>query len=675
MGGEAVALTRAVAVLGAPAEVMLAARLADLEPAVAELTADRLAASQILAPARPLDFFHPLIGASILEDIAPGARRVAHRRAAELLDGQGSLARVAAHLLECGPAEDGWVVERLRDAASEAFARGAPTSAASYLERALAETSSQPVRTALLLGLGEAQLHAGLAGAAQRFREALDLSTDRRMRAEICLALGRALFSTGDYAIAREAFRGGLSELADGDDDLSLELRAWYMTLGGNDLPAVAGERLTALIEDAAPGRTRTERVLLAHLAYQGARSGTTPRDEIAGLARRALADGRLLEDSATEAGPYGAACQSLAFAGEPDAAISELSRAIGLIQHRGSPVAFGRLSLLRGLAYFMRGELWQAMADFESASDAYDKGYELGLPATAAFTALCLIERDDLAAAERALVLPGGQERWQAQPSFISYLYAVGRLRATQGELREGLDTLLESEQLVRMMNLPNPAVNLPWRSEAALLAERLGEHDDAVELVAEDLRLARLFGAPHALGISLRAGGLINGGASGLKQLAEAVALLDSSGIRLELARARSDYGAELRRAGRRVQARTELERALDLAHHCGARRIANQARAELIAAGAKPRRDAITGRDALTASELRVARLAAEGLTNREIAQALFITTKTAKAHLRSVYRKLEITRRDQLADALTGLLGDGREDPGATAAIIS
>jgi DNA-binding CsgD family transcriptional regulator len=95
--------------------------------------------------------------------------------------------------------------------------------------------------------------------------------------------------------------------------------------------------------------------------------------------------------------------------------------------------------------------------------------------------------------------------------------------------------------------------------------------------------------------------------------------------------------------------------------------------RARTELIAAGAKPRRDAITGRDALTAGELRVARLAAEGLTNREIAQALFITTKTAKAHLGRVYRKLEITRRGQLAESLGGQLGDRHEHPGATGAI--
>ena len=111
-------------------------------------------------------------------------------------------------------------------------------------------------------------------------------------------------------------------------------------------------------------------------------------------------------------------------------------------------------------------------------------------------------------------------------------------------------------------------------------------------------------------------------------------------------------------------RTMARAALERALDIAHHCGARRIADVAREELVAVGAKPRREAITGRDALTASELRVARLAAAGQTNREIAQALFITTKTASAHLSRVYRKLGINRRSQLAKALSSTIPSGR-----------
>ena len=111
MGAEAIALARAVAVLGAGSEVVVAARLAELNPMVAELTADRLAAAQILRPVRPLEFFHPSIGAAVLEDITPGARRVAHRRAAALIDREDeeSLPRVAAHLLACGPlATIGW---------------------------------------------------------------------------------------------------------------------------------------------------------------------------------------------------------------------------------------------------------------------------------------------------------------------------------------------------------------------------------------------------------------------------------------------------------------------------------------------------------------------------------------------------------------------------------------
>jgi hypothetical protein len=138
LGAEPAALARAVAVLGSGAEVALAARLADLDTAVAELAADRLAGAQILARSRPLEFFHPLIGAAVLEDIAPGARRLAHRRAAELLadGGERSLARVATHLLACGPAADPWVVGRLADAAREAIKQGAPEIAASYARRA-----------------------------------------------------------------------------------------------------------------------------------------------------------------------------------------------------------------------------------------------------------------------------------------------------------------------------------------------------------------------------------------------------------------------------------------------------------------------------------------------------------------------------------------------------------
>ena len=142
LGSDAVSLAQALAVLGSQTEVGVAAELAGLDPAAAELTADRLVAAQILAPTRPLDFFHPLIGEAVYADQALGARRLAHRRAAAILDRAGAANRVAAHLLATGPAGDPWVVQRLSAAADTAWERGAAEVAASYLRRALAEPAT-----------------------------------------------------------------------------------------------------------------------------------------------------------------------------------------------------------------------------------------------------------------------------------------------------------------------------------------------------------------------------------------------------------------------------------------------------------------------------------------------------------------------------------------------------
>jgi hypothetical protein len=120
---------------------------------------------------------------------------------------------------------------------------------------------------------------------------------------------------------------------------------------------------------------------------------------------------------------------------------------------------------------------------------------------------------------------------------------------------------------------------------------------------LCAEELELAGAFGAPRALGIARRACGLIEGGEPGLELLRQATATLARSHATLEYARALADLGAALRRAGRRSDARDPLRTALDLAHRCGATAIAERARTELIATGARPRRPLRTGADAPT------------------------------------------------------------------------
>ena len=659
LGEDAQRLADAFAVLGA-VSLADAAALAEVESPAAVAAADELVRAHILVAGRGYEFVHPVLQAAVYDGLGPVRRAEAHARAARLTSASGgSVRRVAAHLLASAPGHDGWVVDVLRDAARDAGASGAPTSAVDYLERALAEAQPPETRATLLLELGEAELQAGLAGAIGRLEQALELAADPGQQARILLTLGRALFSTGEYVRAREALRRGLAQLPAGDD-LSLELSGWSIALARDTqrLPAVTGQRLRSLLEGEAPGRTRHERLLLVHVAYEAVRSGARTSDEVAQLARRALADGALLMDSRTDImGPFGGACYALLYAGEIDEAIADLGLAIELSQARGSRVAFGRLSRLRGIAHYLRGDLLTALADLDSARTTQSDEYEHGLPETVAFLALCSLERDDPAAAAALLELPGDASRWRAQPSFVSYLFATARVHVTQGHLEEGLEVLLECEQVVRQTNSPNPAVNLPWRSEAALLAARLGADRRAQELVAEEVRLSRAFGAPLALGVALRAEGLLGTRSLELEQLAEAELLLERAGALVELARTRTEHGASLRRAGRRRDAREPLRHGLDLATRCGALAISRRAREELIAAGAKPRRERISGVEALTASELRVAQLAAQGLTNRQIAQVLFITMRTVSAHLGHAYAKLDIADRAQLPAALS------------------
>jgi DNA-binding CsgD family transcriptional regulator len=147
-------------------------------------------------------------------------------------------------------------------------------------------------------------------------------------------------------------------------------------------------------------------------------------------------------------------------------------------------------------------------------------------------------------------------------------------------------------------------------------------------------------------------------------LDLLRESVAVAEASPGRTELASSLTELGAALRRGGERRAARDPLRRALAVAHACGAERLVTSARAELLAAGGRPRRFALAGADSLTATERRVARLAADGLANREIAGALFIATRTVEMHLTNAYRKLAIRSRDELPDAL-GLASAGRD----------
>jgi DNA-binding NarL/FixJ family response regulator len=219
-----------------------------------------------------------------------------------------------------------------------------------------------------------------------------------------------------------------------------------------------------------------------------------------------------------------------------------------------------------------------------------------------------------------------------------------------------DGEAALEAAEDLERHAERTRNPAWAPWRSFKAQALALLGRRDEAVALAREEVELARAWGAPSALGRSLRVLGELLG-QEGMAELEEAVALLEASPQRIERARALAALGAEVRRARRPTDAREPLRRALELAEVSGAKALAEHARSELYATGARPRSTALDGVESLTDRELRVATLAAEGQTNRDIAQTLYVTPKTVEVHLSNAYRKLNIASRRELPTALT------------------
>jgi DNA-binding CsgD family transcriptional regulator len=232
--------------------------------------------------------------------------------------------------------------------------------------------------------------------------------------------------------------------------------------------------------------------------------------------------------------------------------------------------------------------------------------------------------------------------------------LFGRGLLRVAQERWHEAEADFREIGRRHDIWGLTRPVT--PWRSAYARVRLAVGDRKGARELAAAELELAHTWDTPKAIAIATHTRALTADGDEAIDGHAEAVALLEGTPWKLDRAAARCDLGSALRRAGRRREAREALTYAMDEAHGCGAEPLAARAADELRASGARPRRLALSGVDALTPSELRVATLAASGQTNRAIAQQLFVTPATVERHLTHVYRKLELDGRAGLAEAL-------------------
>jgi DNA-binding CsgD family transcriptional regulator len=662
----------AAALLGEDATVTEVARLAWLDGATGAAAAKELDRIEILRmtfdPARGsgetrVRFVHPLIRSAVYDQLGPVEQDFGHGRAARMLAADGVASeRVAAHLLATLPRADPHVVASLRSAAAAAAAQGSPETAVTYLGRCLAEPPDGPQETLeILIEAGTLAQRVDLPACSRFLSRAHDLATelaiDASQRAEIAQQLMTALMFSGSLPRGQQLLVDVIGSLPDDLTDYRYRAQAWLVVLHATGMSAraeLSGIDLAALYA-LEPDSSLGGRMLDCALSHADTRHGNPAA---VSRARRGLKDDLLMDASWM----FSSSAWYALSRADADDLPELLEHALHLARQSGDLVGLGFIYAYQGGGWLRCGQLAEAESVLSEAIrmievTAIDQFRTLVCP----WLAEALIEQGRLEEAGAALERAGLPDAPPLINLMSDYLAAKARLKHLTGDPEEALRIALDSGAQLRACGADNPAV-FAWRSQAALCLRELGRYEQARAHALDQLPLARTWGTPRVTGHALRIAGLMTDGEDGVRMLREAVTVLAGSPAVLEHAKALADLGAMLRRSGRRSMARAPLEQSLRLALRCGAAPLADYARAELAAAGGGPdelARTTPTGLDRLTPSELRVAQLAAGGDTNRQIAQKLYVTLKTVEVHLSSVYRKLDLTSRSQLAQTLDRL----------------
>jgi DNA-binding CsgD family transcriptional regulator len=668
LGAEGPAILRALAVLGDGSELRAIGPLAGVDGARAAEIVDGLAAASILDGGPDHRFAHPLLGASVHETIPTASRGEMHARAAVLLAELGAPAEeVAAHLLRCEPSGAPGALEVLELAASRASESGAPDSAATYLRRALGEVAEPERRGELVHRLARAEVALRDPASIAHLQEAARLAPDPSRSLDIYVELADVLAIAGQWEAVGEVIDVALAELGESGLPGLYDLEALRAAYWGYD-PAMHARyvderpRLLELARGGTDVDTRQLRWVLAALGSID-QMPTMEVLKLVGPFSRDWVD----RGGGRETSLVAQAMLALLIvdAHEPGERISVALRDAG--RSGGS-----LLPTLGGLGYAAsldahKGRLDASEVNLTVAFELIREN-DLSLMALATFLYFCLetiVERHALAEISQlveALEMPPAFARTTSGAMVLEVRAAA---RMNRGERAGAVADLRAAEAIYRPIGA-GPRFSA-WRSRLALCLPA-EERIEALELVSEELRLARALEAPRAEGVALRALGLISAGEEGLGHLRESVGVLQPAGAPLELARSLAELGGALRRANSRSAAREELREALALAQRCGAERLEERVVEELKVAGAKPRRHAVSGPESLTPSERRVALLAASGATNREIAQDLFVSLRTVEMHLTNTYRKLGDCTREDLAVVIGGVSGGSASESG-------
>ena len=661
--GDPVFLTvaQAIAVLDEASSPAMVGRLVRLDPRTVAQVEHALTAAGLLLDGR----FRSLVArAAVLASLANENGRYVHHRAARQLHRDGAqVTAVAQRLLATGRIEEPWAVPVLTESAGHALRDGQVQLAVQQLRLAYDGCADEPQRARIRALLANAEWQVSPSAVLRHLPELSDTLRDGSLRGREAVAAVRYLLWYGYDREARDVLdhfrtgRDGLDpETATEVDSAKLWMSLCYPPLTGGAppgsvLPGAAGLQLQAV----------------------GALVGALTGNEAATVsAERVLQQASL---NATTMGPASAAVLALIYADRLGTAATWSATLLQAAAGGSAPVWTGVASALRAEVALRQGDLAAAEDHARSAlasMSAQSWGVALGCPLATLIRAMTAMGRHDDAAELVAQPVPEAMFR---TPFGLHYLEARGYHRLAENRLYAALGDFEICGALMRQWQLDVPAL-VPWRAGAARAYLLLGQRGAAGDLVTEQLALLD-DGAFRARGIALRLLAAIRELPHRPAILRQAADVFEAGTARLELAYALADLSVAHRQLGEFADAEAVLRSAHQVADECGAQNLRHRLAAELAAAPPAPRPATDPADiDALSEAEQRVATLAADGLTNREIAGKLYITVSTVEQHLTRVYRKLHVNRRSELRYRLRLDVSTGRArthnhvaDPGA------
>jgi DNA-binding CsgD family transcriptional regulator len=617
---------------------------------------DALQRNDILAPGGER-FAHELVRAAVLAEV-PGERlEQFHAKAARLLNDSGRPTdEVAAQILQLPKPNEPWMLHVLQDAARQAEQRGAPEVAARYLERV---RDHDPDDVGVDLWLAKALANVDPGAAMRSIEEVLGRISDPRTRAStaqhVAMISLAAQESTHGFRLTERILDELNAEIGDNPGDADRELRMFVesnlLAAGIERRSTVAQTQARARTIPAPSGDSPNERQLLGLLAVMTAMEGRSAERALE-YARRVL---RIQELTHTGLAQFSASFAA-ALADEKEMALGGLDWVLADSHRRGAAWTRCRILALRSFVLESTGAIDGGLADaWEAMEIAEQEKWGRAAVWAPISLAMVLIKMGKPEQADAVLDMIDTavvQELTWQHPSF---LLTRGHARWVVGDLENALDYMVRSGESLEQGGIRNP-VYLPWWMDATCVLADLDKTADAMPFVEHGEELVRSWNTSRSAGFGLLARGLVTPGRQGVHLLGDAVAALAASPAKSYEARAECLFGRALLRVEDTRGARKHLRRAIDLSVRHGCRAIAGVARELLLSAGGRMPVLPSSPADGLTDSERRVVTLATEGLSNREIAEYLFVTVRTVEEHITRAFHKLGVSSRAELPSAM-------------------